>query len=70
MQRALVPLAALAVLVLLAAPALCVIQEVVGEDGRLRHYKYTDSKGGLVYTNSKANIPPEILANNRIEFRF
>ena len=66
MKRALVLLAALAVLVLLAAPAFCVIEEVVNEDGRLKYYKYTDRKGGINFTDSLAKIPPGVVAKNKI----
>ena len=42
------------------------IQEVADNDGNVTHYKYTDSNGSVVFTDSLAKIPEEYRKKNKV----
>jgi tetratricopeptide (TPR) repeat protein len=46
--------------------SLGVIYEYADPEGRVTHYKYTDRNGSLVFTDSLANIPPEIRKKQQV----
>jgi tetratricopeptide (TPR) repeat protein len=66
MKRALVPLLALAVTAVLVTPALGAIYEVADKDGNVTHYKYTDRKGSLVFTDNLSSIPESVRKANKV----
>ncbi|HEY5998601.1 MAG TPA: hypothetical protein VI078_04775, partial [bacterium] len=66
MKRALVAILALAVFAALAVPAAGVIYEVADSDGNVTHYKYTDRKGSVVFTDNLASIPENVRTREKV----
>jgi tetratricopeptide (TPR) repeat protein len=63
---------AAALLLVLLASVVCPgrsfadIFEVADNDGNVTHYKYTDKKGSVVFTDTLANIPEEYRKKNKV----
>jgi tetratricopeptide (TPR) repeat protein len=66
MKRTVLLLLALALSTAFPNPAFCVIYEVADKDGNVTHYKYTDRKGSVVFTDNLSSIPESVRRSNKV----